>query len=165
MPNWCYNELTVTGDKEEVKRFAKFVRGNRNDFDFDKVIPYPEKFRKMDEEEPMRSKGFNAGGYEWCLNNWGTKWNSCETSAGISVDGTTFGASFDTAWSPPVPVIIKLAELFPTLRIKLEWEEGGMDFSGYLILQDNIGLEEGGDGDYGAFPVTEHPNWDEEEVN
>ena len=39
--------------------------------------------------------------YDWCCENWGTKWNSMHGDA----------YSFDTAWAPPVPIFNRIAEL------------------------------------------------------
>ena len=38
---------------------------------------------------------------------------------------------FDTAWSPPIPVIEKLASMFPDHIFELKYFEGGMGFSGH----------------------------------
>ncbi|MBV6394133.1 MAG: hypothetical protein KPEEDBHJ_03381 [Anaerolineales bacterium] len=38
---------------------------------------------------------------------------------------------FDTAWSPPIPVIAKLACMFPDHTFELKYFEGGMGFSGH----------------------------------
>ncbi|HAX71754.1 MAG TPA: hypothetical protein PK152_02785 [Anaerolineales bacterium] len=38
---------------------------------------------------------------------------------------------FDTAWSPPIPVIAKLASMFPDHTFELKYFEGGMGFSGH----------------------------------
>lgn len=49
--------------------------------------------------------------YDWCWNNWGTKWNSCDAYW----SGDDF-VLFDTAWSAPEPIYAKLAELFPDVH-------------------------------------------------
>jgi len=38
---------------------------------------------------------------------------------------------FDTAWSPPIPIIEKMASLFPDHEFDLEYFEGGMGFCGH----------------------------------
>lgn len=43
---------------------------------------------------------------------------------------------FDTAWSPPVPVIEKLAGMFPDHAFELKYFEGGMGFSGQARWSD-----------------------------
>jgi hypothetical protein len=49
--------------------------------------------------------------YDWAVRNWGTKWNS---SDGIYENDTL---SFQTAWSLPEPVLVKLSEMFPDVTI------------------------------------------------
>ena len=62
--------------------------------------------------------------YDWCCENWGTKWNS--------VDAYLSGNSicFYTAWSPCSPVIEALSALFPDVRIEYTYDEAGMCFCG-----------------------------------
>lgn len=165
MPNWCENELAVKGSKEEVEKLVAYLKGRNGAVDFDKVIPYPEKYKQRDKEFPgyffpketnkskrQREKllkrfeakwgstkdGFNSGGYEWCISHWGTKWNACAIAApeGIQeIDGGKhheWVVDFDTAWSPPVPVIAKLIEDFPKLSFVLRYWEGSNAFRGRL---------------------------------
>ena len=51
--------------------------------------------------------------YEWCVENWGTKWNSCDTY--ISGDSLCFW----TAWSPCLPVIEAMSKMFPGLSLHI----------------------------------------------
>lgn len=43
--------------------------------------------------------------YRWAIDNWGTKWNACNTS----VDEKSI--YFDTAWSFPAPIFAKLSDI------------------------------------------------------
>ena len=144
MPNWCYGTLTVSGDAKELKRFEELVKSDRYALDADKIIPYPEEYKKLDDAsrewekkaddyakslgldrfwcgDQMSEKdrksfykehgnspkdGFNQGGYEWCLANWGTKWGFCDVT--VSKNKGEYNYSFCTAWSPINPVIIKM---------------------------------------------------------
>ncbi|PWB71532.1 MAG: hypothetical protein C3F07_13930 [Anaerolineales bacterium] len=45
---------------------------------------------------------------------------------------------FDTAWSPPIPVIEKLAAMFPDHTFELKYYEGGMGFSGHARWSEGI---------------------------
>jgi len=56
--------------------------------------------------------------YDWKCKNWGTKWNSCRFSEGEDEEGR-YAISFDTAWSPPIPIWEKLGEMFPSLDIAI----------------------------------------------
>jgi hypothetical protein len=68
-----------------------------------------------------------ADWYDWSCENWGTKWDACDSQ--ILIDTPThLCVRFDTAWSPPDPVLTKLHELVgKRLRIRNLWrEEGGL---------------------------------------
>ena len=41
MPNWCQNEITISGDEKKVKEFIKFVSSKKSKFDFNKIYPMP----------------------------------------------------------------------------------------------------------------------------
>ena len=136
MPNWCENELIVRGKQEKIDKLVDFMKSEDNEFDFNKIVPYPTKYKQLDliakvyeEEHPNDFKGrpkngYNQGGYEWCNDNWGTKWNACDV---ILKDNKYY---FNTAWSPPEPVIKKLSEKFPDLTLTLKYWEGGCGFRG-----------------------------------
>ena len=156
MPNWCENDLEVRYEGEnkeegikELKRFQEFAQTEKVVLDANKFIPYPQKFKELDkiaekETEKLRSlspeertkqpwpkDGFNQGGYEWCIDNWGTKWGFCEPElVNFEYEYGTLEYSFDTAWSPPIPLIKKMAEMFPILEFELRYFEGAMGFNG-----------------------------------
>jgi len=85
--------------------------------------------------------GYNGGGYEWCADNWGTKWNFCNAQLEDEYDGRLF-YTFQTAWNPPTPVILSMSERFPALTFTLNYYEQSMGFMGTYkvkageILQD-----------------------------
>lgn len=60
--------------------------------------------------------------YEWCINNWGTKWNAYgyDDGSDYSEKGCLW---FQTAWSAPHPIMDKIAELYPTLEFTHAWAD------------------------------------------
>ena len=56
--------------------------------------------------------------YDWCINNWSTKWNSCEPYVSVGNKGDIVNISFDTAWSMPEKVFAKLCEDSPSLEFE-----------------------------------------------
>lgn len=77
--------------------------------------------------------------YEWSIRNWGTKWNSCNTF--LSEDGKS--VYFDTAWSPAVPAIEKMARMHPNVRITHEYAEEQTGFmSGRYVYENGLAVEE-----------------------
>ena len=60
--------------------------------------------------------------YDWCIGNWGTKWNSYGYDGGIpNVQDNAI--RFLTAWSAPHPILQKLSELYPDVEIQHEWAD------------------------------------------
>lgn len=157
MPNHCYNILTVKGNESDVSRCLDFIHGKEEDalFDCGKVIPYPKEY--ADGDADGSGKGYNSGGYEWCIANWGTKWGAYDANL-IERENGIAKIDFSSAWSPPSPVVEKLAELYPTLDFKLEFEEVGADYSGYDLWEKGVFDTE--TGDYDAFPITDHSDED-----
>ena len=145
MPNWCSNDITITGPEKTVQTIASLVglKEEKPSFDFNKVISYPDKFREQDELAVEARKngdysfkdGYNSGGYDWCVEHWGTKWNVGPEIFDLSLEAKKIKVSFDTAWSPPEPVIKALASQFPDCKFKLAYYEAGMGFKGRLVLK------------------------------
>jgi hypothetical protein len=156
MSNWCENDLTVVGPKEVLEEFLRFAAGKspfddeESAFNFNRFLKYPEEFQRLDEiaqawdrehagrpdyDWHARPKdGFNSGGYEWCVANWGTKCPPRVEVEGpvVGHDGKTLQVvfRFDTALSPPRGVIEKAAELYPALRFELHYFECSCCFDG-----------------------------------
>lgn len=144
MSNWCENELTVRGKEEDIKHFVNVIG---KELDFNKVIPYPRKYKLLDAkhkrvEKEMLAKdgkldytklpkdGYTSGGYDWCCENWGSKWNANHKD--FEDGGFYLIYSYDTPWAPPEGVINKLIEMFPKLEFCNQYWEGGMQFTGTI---------------------------------
>ena len=41
MPNWCYHNLVVQGDAEDIRQFKQTVASQEQAFDFNNIIPMP----------------------------------------------------------------------------------------------------------------------------
>jgi hypothetical protein len=155
MPNYCENDLYVRGPSAVIAELMALIGADAAmpQFNFSAVIPYPERMAQMDkeatafgfsrsaltQEEKTAARdayiakygndrdGFNSGGYEWCVDNWGTKWGASDV---VRRDYGGVCLTFQTAWAPPKPVILALATRFPKLTFSLEYFERGMGFCG-----------------------------------
>jgi hypothetical protein len=155
MPNWCECDFCISGPKEEVERFLESVKGEESVFDFNQLACYPEHFseadgpfrdwlkKPADEREALPPlDGFNRGGYEWCIANWGTKWNANDAKLVHQSTWNNEGRpalsvmlAFSTAWSPPLPIVMKASERFPELEFELRYFERGMEFNGIFVCK------------------------------
>lgn len=72
--------------------------------------------------------------YDWSCQNWGTKWNACDTQIN---DLYTADIYFNTAWSPIPELIAKLAEQHPECDFKYEYaeEQAGL-YAGYRNFEN-----------------------------
>jgi hypothetical protein len=66
--------------------------------------------------------------YDYQIAKWGTKWDVSCDSVEIDEDGLGFSGTFDSAWSPPVPIAEALAE--QGFEVTLYYYEPGMGYCG-----------------------------------
>lgn len=59
--------------------------------------------------------------YDWRCDNWGTKWNAYSNEQ--EGEDTII---FETAWSNPEPVMLKLSEMYPEATIEHWWADEDM---------------------------------------
>ena len=194
MPNWCSNDLYISG--KNVNAVLTAIASPETPIDFNLIIPMPETLKiesgtltdaalcvamgtleffgsypwmtenGIDTPEKLAAHfGKTAAEllplgeqvktnlqkygcktwYEWSRDNWGTKWNA---SAAVIEKQTATSAKlrFDTAWSPPAPIIKALAAKFPAYTFTLKYYEMGCGFKGTLKVKgDAVLVDESGD--------------------
>jgi len=143
MPNWCNNNITITGPNSVIDKIEKIV-GEENSKDglLNFFKPMPKELdgttapsSSADEPQPMVD-GFDNW-YDWRCENWGTKWEVSEfygvdrqylteTSEGES----TISFAFDSAWAPPIHAYENFIEQNSDCSLKAWYYEPGCDFMG-----------------------------------
>jgi hypothetical protein len=159
MPNWCNNSVEIY---HEDPAMIERVRTAFNDGRLlDEFIPVPQALRdtvsgsmgedKRAEHEAQQAANRETHGYanwyDFCVNEWGTKWD-------IGADGNPaqdfpggLMLGFDSAWSPPIAAYEKLTE--QGFRIRAMYCESGMAFAGVWDNGDDDFYE------YGSMSSTE----------
>ena len=149
MPNHVENRLTFDCSRERLQEILTAVSRDQDKevdgkfgvgtFDFEKVIPMPEDIYRGNLGPAERELYGKKNWYDWSVWNWGTKWNSYSNR----FDGDTL--YFHTAWAAPHPVIEKLSEQFPDVRISHRWADedlgcncGERDYQDGEIVYENI---------------------------
>lgn len=128
MPNWCSNNIHITGDNAEIKSLLVQAGNEENEYSkffLNNFIPMPE----------VEAENW----YSWKLSNWGTKWDI----GNVAIEINDKSASFicDTAWSPPLNAFNKISQQYPTLKFEIFYEEPGMDLCGKAIFENGILIE------------------------
>lgn len=133
---------------------------------FDRIVPMPPELRvtstsapdeetKKAYESNLKKHGVKTW-YDWAPTHWGTKWDANfggvfmalgaegsevpdKRSAILQPDQAFY--AFDTAWSPPMPVIEAASELWPDLKFELVWGEPGMGEAGKHVFVAGVETE------------------------
>lgn len=120
-------------------------------FCFNALVPIPQEVRDLGYDaghkiaQIRESEGEEAAaklidGYHWNLKNWGTKWdiyrdNITPETIDWEEGMAAIDIHFESAWSPPIPWLITVAKMFPSLTLKLHYEEPGCFFAGEVTCK------------------------------
>jgi len=161
MPNWVYNELTISGSAEDIAKIKEQLAQPKpmpnGEASEERVISFWNiKHPPLDKLDEYHSTHGWAGGeatgqtnYNWYVFNnreWGTKWDAGDASLN-SESETSLSYSFSTAWSPP-SVFTALSEQYPDATITL-WYEEEQGWGG------KIGFENGEENEIDSWDIPE----------
>ena len=154
MPNYCENTLIITGDKKQLKQFKEDVKSKDKDAEpvalcFNKIYPIPkdlkitagclgdtEEQKELTKKEKANKKKYGyKDWYDWCCDNWGTKWDAISPELTDESDNELI-YFFSTAWSPPLQFVLYVSKKYPKLTFEIEYFEGGMGFKGIAKLKN-----------------------------
>ncbi len=94
---------------------------------------------KAFEDARQSVKAFEQTGapnwYVWSNANWGTKWNASGFCV-LKEEPGRYECRFETAWSPPEPLYVKLAEMFPNLRFDVDGFDDQLNFDFQATIHD-----------------------------
>lgn len=61
MPNHIANRVIIDGSLDDIKKIMNFVRSEESPFDFNKIVPMPETFKKYDTTNRPNGQGLVVG--------------------------------------------------------------------------------------------------------
>ena len=134
MPNWCDNQVTITGPKsviDKIEKIAKEEKGAGGLLNF--FQPMPKELRDTtadgSENKDLIKKFGYSDWYGWACDNWGTKWDISEFYGVDRQDGM-ISFAFSSAWSPPIGAYEYFLAKNEDCTLKAHYYEGGCDFMG-----------------------------------
>ena len=150
MPNWCYNRITVYADEDTADKIEEIKEIFESKQPFNTLFPQPDWKNTPNSkgELPKKEQMKNPDGsilwetynfpdgkiddrwYQWCIENWGTKWEPDINEIGYE-DSEMLELVFNTAWSPPEGVVEKMREKYPKLTFQCFYDEPGCEIAGY----------------------------------
>lgn len=148
MPNWCNNVVEISHEDPAMMQRVKtsYLNGSfLNEF-----IPVPKDLsitagnvgEKGSPEQILHEKQVESNikkygysdWYNYCVNEWGTKWDIGGNDGVITENGNEIILSFDSAWAPPCVAYEKLVEM--GFSVRAYYDEPGMAFCG--VWEDGI---------------------------
>lgn len=157
MPNWCNNTVEIYHkDPAMLERVRTAFADARL---LDEFIPVPKDLQIVAgrvgdatdpkqieleaQEKANREKHGYATWYDFCVGEWGTKWDVGGDDLGPAQDiPGGLMLTFDSAWSPPVNAYEKMVEM--GFEIRAMYYEPGMGFAGVWDNGDDQFYEYGG---------------------
>ena len=141
MPNWCNNYLELEHeDPAMIERAKKAFAEGKLLAEFCPVpeslhivagrVGDPDEQKKLEEDTArnIATHGY-ANWYDYCVNEWGTKWDVGGEGDQATEDGpNAIRMNFDSAWAPPTAAMDKFMDL--GFKVKLVYWESGMCFAG-----------------------------------
>ena len=150
MPNWCDNQLSITGPNSVIDKIEKIVKEEKEDngllqfmFPMPKALkdtvagPEPKTKKEKLEKARLNVEYGASNWYDWRTTNWSTKW---EINEFYGVDRqyhseqnegeSTISFAFSSAWAPPTGAYEKFLEDNEECTLKAHYYEGGCDFMG-----------------------------------
>ena len=144
MPNWCNNTLELEHEDPAMIERAKtaFAEGKL----LAEFCPVPEDLSivagRVGDDEDQKQKDLvaqmevnvakhgYANWYDYCVNEWGTKWDvgGNDYNEPIQETPNKITMSFDSAWAPPTTAMDKFEAM--GFSVRLYYYEPGMGFAG-----------------------------------
>ena len=142
MPNWCDNQVTITGPNPVIDKIEKIVNEEKDAGGLLNFFhPMPKELRNTtadgSEDKKMIEKYGYSDWYGWACDNWGTKWDLCEFY-GVdrqylteqSEGESSISFAFSSAWAPPTRAYEYFLAKNEECSLKAYYYEGGCDFMG-----------------------------------
>ena len=142
MPNWCNNNIKITGPNKIIDKIEKIVKdeSGKSGQLLNHFHPMPKGLRDTTADGSknkamMKKYGF-SNWYDWAVENWSTKWDVHEFYGDhvdrnyINDDESEISFGFDTAWAPPIGAYDYFINENSNVSIRATYFEGGCDFMG-----------------------------------
>ena len=135
MPNWCDNQVTITGPNSVIDKIEKIAKEEKGAGGLLNLFhPMPKGLEDTTSPSSSAKKpqpmieGFDNW-YDWRCENWSTKWDVNEFY-GVDRQGDMISFGFSSAWSPPIGAYEKFLDKNEDCSLKAYYYEGGCDFMG-----------------------------------
>ena len=126
MPNWCNNNITISGDEGTIRTLTAVLKSLKSDDEEQSS----DVFKALIGLPPHMSDGdYKQKWYDTNIEWFGTKWDISYSEDMFNFSKDEISFSCETAWSPPIPFLQHLCEMYK-VNANLFYSEGGVGFAG-----------------------------------
>ena len=127
MPNWCNNNIKIYGDEGTIRTLTAVLKSLKS---ADESEDNNNVFRALIGIPPHMSEGdYKEKWYDTNIEWFGTKWDISYSEDLFTFNKDEINFSCETAWSPPIPFLQNLCEMYK-VNAYLFYSEGGVGFAG-----------------------------------
>lgn len=166
MPNWCYNYMTVMGNKRDLRKFMKDIEADEQpptpmhkEYDLNKLVPLDPRASvvrtttRTDENGKEVTHTYTVfasdatdgfDGYRNAHELWGSKWGACRVEIDDpEVNGKELFIRYESAWSPADGLICNISSLYPSLIFGTCSDEESRAFVCWSVFHSGDIIESG----------------------
>lgn len=153
MPNYVSNRIRVRGERGAVEALVHKAGSAREGavVSLGAFVPQPPDLNQGGCSHPHRYGSYTEEDlkcwYPWNVTNWGTKWDATNSRVRYEEAGALNQLAeaagpvpeveavllFETAWSPPTPVLEAMTAQHPDVDIEHEWLDEGYCTQGMAV--------------------------------
>ena len=135
MPNWCNNNIRIFGDEGTIRTLTAVLKSLKST---DESQDNNNVFRALIGLPPHMSDGqYKEKWYDTNIEWFGTKWDISYEEHSFTFTKDEINFFCETAWSPPIPFLQNLCEMYK-VNAHLFYSEGGVGFAGETTFEWNI---------------------------
>lgn len=133
MPNWCSNQIEITGDKKGLSQIKGILESNPGGSMFELLVG---KLADGQTEEE-----YEKNWYDTNCERWGCKWDGGIDLDSINIDEDGIHFYLQTAWSPCNGFLRDLYIKYGVF-VKNEYSEQGNDFAGIYQIGEDVEVDD-----------------------
>lgn len=165
MPNWCYNYMTVMGNKRDLRKFIRDIEADEQsnprhkEYDLNKLVPLDPQasvtrtHTRTDENGKETTHTYTVfaskaddgfDGYAHANDLWGSKWGACRPEIDDPTPvNNSISIRYETAWCPADGLIRNISSLYPNLIFGVSSDEESRAFVCWQVFHNGQLIEEG----------------------
>jgi hypothetical protein len=142
VPDWCFNNLRLRGDAEQLEELREAVTGSESALDFERVDPTPVELasHRSDPGTVALAAMYGAAEakdpYAWRAAHWGCMRPA--DPASVHLEDTENGVlsyRLSTPWSAPDGIAATLAARFPAISVEFSFVQPARGFAGAVAFE------------------------------